>query len=327
MPVTFSPAKHSAKPFVSVNRYTSASILEHACYREFQGSDKILHSSFHDEVISDIVPTTNGFVNTVKEAYNQHRALIIRPDDVWLAILVQFSSFVNANAEALRSQFVHHEGKKELTVSFESWSTVDFGLMARLMTKAIDENVTDPTLRAWILPDFTTTTPNDTTVCSIAMMATMKQYFSYRCYIDCGIPRVTLEGEKSDWEKILMRLARLKEYGVQTIAWYHLLFPVISRFVKAFDAPDSAENLDFWGKVVHNKYGGSGPSYLGGWVTAFCVFDQEGKWLGKHIVMPNEPLVTTVPHCCVGCANLIPSESRPSVFLRRRIFFDLHGPV
>lgn len=34
----------------------------------------------------DIIPQRNGFVHTVVEAYNQHRALIVRPDDVWLAI-------------------------------------------------------------------------------------------------------------------------------------------------------------------------------------------------------------------------------------------------
>jgi hypothetical protein len=319
MPVTFSPAKHSAESFVSVQHHTSASILAKACYREFQKSDNILQSSFHGELISDIVPTTNGFVNTVKEAYNQHRALIIRPDDVWLAILVQFSSFVNANAEALRSQFVHHQGKKELEVVFENRSMVDFGLMAKLMTKAIDENVTDPAIRTWILPDFTTTTPNDTTVCSIAMMATMKQYFSYKCCVACGIPRVTLEGERADWEKILVRLERLKEYGIQTIAWYHLLFPVISRFVKAFDAPDSAENLDFWGKVVHREGGGSGPSYLCGWITAFCVFNEAGKWLGKNIVMPDEttmPLVTRNLIVLHLPADLISLEAGPSVSLK-----------
>ncbi|KAJ4286402.1 hypothetical protein N0V88_008025 [Collariella sp. IMI 366227] len=36
------------------------------------------------------------------------------PDDVWLAVLTQFSFFVNGNAEALRSFFVTHTDKPEL---------------------------------------------------------------------------------------------------------------------------------------------------------------------------------------------------------------------
>jgi len=96
----------------------------------------------------------------------------------------------------------------------------------------------------------------------------------------CGIPHVTLEGEKKDWEKILERLEKLKEYGAQSNAWYHLLVPIVSRFVKAFDEPNGKENIDFWQKVAHYQGGGSGPKWVSGWITAFCVFDAKGKWLG-----------------------------------------------
>jgi hypothetical protein len=199
--------------------------------------------------------------------------------------LVQFSFFVNGNAELLRSQFVSHEGKKELVVkAVGTRYTVDFGHMARTMTAEIEKNVVDPSLRAWIMPEFSTTTTNDTTVCSMVMMATLKEYFSYKFCLDCGIPRVTLEGEKRDWEKILERLEKLKEYGVQSIAWYHLLVPIVSRFVKAFDDPNGKENLDFWQRVAHYYGGGSGPTYLSGWITAFCVFDGQGKWLGDRFI-------------------------------------------
>lgn len=99
----------------------------------------------------------------------------------------------------------------------------------------------------------------------------------------CGIPRVTLEGTKQDWESILTRLEKLKQYGPETTAWYHLLLPVISRFVKAFDEPEGQENLDFWQKVAHYQGGGSGPTWLAGWINAFCVFDVKGRWTGNPI--------------------------------------------
>jgi hypothetical protein len=99
----------------------------------------------------------------------------------------------------------------------------------------------------------------------------------------CGIPRVTLEGEKEDWENILTRLEKLKEYGDETTAWYHLLVPVISRFVGAFDSPDAEENIEFWQKVAHYQGGGSGPTWIAGWINAFCVFDEKGKWVGHRI--------------------------------------------
>ena len=60
-------------------------------------------------------------MNTVIGAYSQHRALVIRPDDVWLTILSQFNFFVNANAELLRANFVAHEGQRELVIWDEGY--------------------------------------------------------------------------------------------------------------------------------------------------------------------------------------------------------------
>jgi hypothetical protein len=79
---------------------------------------ELLYSSLPptSDAIQDIIPQRNGLVYTVIEAYNRHRALIVRPDDVWLAILTQFCFFVNGNEEALRHVFVAHEGKQELEV-------------------------------------------------------------------------------------------------------------------------------------------------------------------------------------------------------------------
>ena len=281
MPVSFTPSNVEARSIESLANQTPSSLIARTNHN--QKGHEIFQSSF-PKTSSDILPSTDGLVGTILSAYNHHRALIIRPDDVWLAILVQFNFYVNGNAELLRSQFVAHEGKKELiVVAAGTRYTVDFGHMSRTMVNEIEKNVVDPSLREWIMPKFSTTTINDTTVCSMVMMATLKEYFSYKFGLMCGIPRVTLEGEKKDWENILQRLEKLKEYGMQTIAWYHLLVPVISRFVKAFDNPNGKDNLNFWQKVAHYEGGGSGPTWLSGWITAFCVFDVKGGWIGDPL--------------------------------------------
>ncbi|KAJ7859106.1 hypothetical protein B0H13DRAFT_2075329 [Mycena leptocephala] len=233
-------------------------------------------------MVKNVFPRPNGFVDTIISAYNQHHALILRPDDVWITILTQFNFYVNAHAELLRANFVAHEGTKALTVSTASFD--DFGRLAREMVSLIEKNIVDPTLRAWALPDFSTTTVNDTTVSSIVLMATLKAYFEHAyCDVCCGIPRVTLEGERRDWEKLLQRLEKLKEYGLETVAWYHLLVPVLSRFVTAFDNPNGKSNVEFWQNVAHFEPGGSGPSYYSGWITAFCAFNDKGDWLGPRL--------------------------------------------
>jgi hypothetical protein len=298
MPVTFSPS--TVKLEVWKKRYperahTADAILRGAAIQNANQATEILQSTFpiKDDPTSTssfVVPQSNGFVHTVMDAYDHHHALVLRPDDVWICILTQFNFFLNGpeRAEALRSKFVAHDGKKELVLRTTGTRyTVDFGALARQMTDKIHENVIDPELRAWILPTFSTTTANDTVVGAVTMMATFRAYFAYTFETMCGIPLVRLEGEREDWDDILARIEKLKEYGLETTAWYHLLRPVLSRFVRAFDDTDFAssdENSNFWQRVAHVLAGGSGPSYLSGWITAFCAFSNEGVWLGNKLV-------------------------------------------
>ncbi|KAJ7633289.1 hypothetical protein FB45DRAFT_1148979 [Roridomyces roridus] len=272
MPVSFSVAPHNANPIKLTKSFSAEEILAVSCNDQHRYVEEILQ-----------------LIN----AHNKHSALVIRPDDVWLTILSQFNFFVNANAEALRANFVAHEGKRKLViVAVGNRYSVDLGDMSRQMVGLIEKNIIDPTLREWVLPNFTTTTVNDTTVASVLMMATLKQYFSHHMAMtDCGIPRVTLEGEKADWVNILERLEKLKEYGIETIAWYHLLRPVISRFVSAFDTPTSQEHANFWQQVAYLHTPSSGAPYYTGWTNAFNVFDKEGAWIGTplNMAMSEEP--------------------------------------
>ncbi|KIM39032.1 hypothetical protein M413DRAFT_419457 [Hebeloma cylindrosporum] len=266
MPVKFTIATHRAN---SIPPYP----------HPLHGPDQLLYQTWGRR--NSRTAQDNGFVNSVRQAYNCHQHLILRPDDVWIAVLGQLNFYVNAHAEELRSQFVKYEGKKELVVSTAgNRYTVDFGSLAKEMTDQIHANVVDKNLKDWILPNFTTTTHNDTVVSAVLMMSTLKAYFSYTTMLKCGIPSVTLKGEKSDWEKLLARVDKLEEFGAETIAWAALLHPIFKRFVKAFDGDSKSDLVDFWGRVCHYTPGGSGPTYLSGWITAFCVWNSEGKWQG-----------------------------------------------
>ncbi|KAI0339237.1 hypothetical protein BDW22DRAFT_1347797 [Trametopsis cervina] len=289
MPVTFRPASHAANPVSAddVETLSSSDLLSWSCSSEWSGCEEVLQSflgSGGEAAAHSLLPAPQGLVQAITEAYRRHRALVLRPDDVWLAILVQFNFYVNAHAEDLRSKFVAHEGKKELVVQMVGTRySVNFGAMAAQMTREMDKFIVDSEVRGWILPKFSTTTTNDTVVAAVVMMATFQAYFRYASSLTCGIPQVTLEGEKADWEEILRRAEKLTEYGEEPSAWYELLKPVLTRFVRAFDDPTSAENIEFWQKVAHFKKNGSGPTRLSGWVTAFCAFGPKGNWLGRRI--------------------------------------------
>ncbi|KAG5179160.1 hypothetical protein JKP88DRAFT_270402 [Tribonema minus] len=225
---------------------------------------------------------SNGFVDTIVHAYNEHHHLIIRPDDVWSAITIQFSYYVNLHAEKLRPIFVDFQGKKELVVDgFGSLFTADYAALATLMSGEIAKNIKDPSIREWVLPGFTTTTDHDKVVGSVVLMAAMQKYFSFKMRLSCGLPSVTLLGELSDWQEIEARAKRLADFdaGDGLMAeWSGLLAPILEQFTLSAQGKPST---DFWSKVCHRIGGASGPTYLSGWVTAFAVFNEKGKWVGR----------------------------------------------
>ncbi|KAF6829737.1 hypothetical protein CMUS01_08023 [Colletotrichum musicola] len=76
--------------------------------------NEILHTSFKSlDTSAGIVPAENGFSQTIIRAFQQDLHLTLRPDNVWLAILVQVSFFIG-NEKRAEERF---EGFPHLEVS------------------------------------------------------------------------------------------------------------------------------------------------------------------------------------------------------------------
>lgn len=229
----------------------------------------------------------NGFFSAVICAYNQHHELVLRPDDVWAAIISQFSLYIQSNEEKLRSKFVSFDDKKQLVVEGPgSIETADYAEFARNMSDEISKNLISDDIRDWIIPSFTTTTAHDKAVFSVMMMATMQKYFDYTFVTLCGLPQVTLLGEVSDWEDLEKRAKRITEFdsgdGLM-LKWSEMLNPIFEHLTKSAKGnPD----LDFWNKICSQKSRGSGSTYLTGWITVFCAFDKDSKWMGDKKRLP-----------------------------------------
>ncbi|XP_037044781.1 uncharacterized protein LOC119080492 [Bradysia coprophila] len=231
------------------------------------------------------VSTNNGFVGTVIDCYNNHHNLIIRPDDIWTVILTQFSFYINNKAGEFRREFVNFDGKKELLIEIDNstLTTAPYDLLVTKTTDKIHENLVDKTIKDWIMPNFTTTTPNDTVVCGTIFMAVTKRYFNFGWHLMCGIPYITLEGTLEDWQNISDRLEKLKKYKLDR--WYDLLKPILEEFIAA---KRNQVNVEFWNRICHHLGGYSGVSLMSGWLTAFAIFDDRGNWTDTSMV-PEDP--------------------------------------
>jgi hypothetical protein len=278
MPVTTRASPVTVKPTPVPRTYNELNLLAAAAptiHHPWEGKH-IINSSFSNT--NHVRPSHNGFINTILDAYVQHNHLVLRPEDVWFAILVQFSFYVNKHSEELREYFVDHAGKKKLKINQDE---LDLKAVVLQMTHLIAANVKDASLREWIMPSFTTTTVQDKISASIIMMGTMQKYFVYMCEETCGIPSVTLLGEKSDWEDILERVQFLGTFGTQheeLLIWNSVLTTLMTKFLRTFDAPDSPEVVKFWQSSVHDYVQGyTGFHIVTGWIQAFCFWDAEGS--------------------------------------------------
>lgn len=209
---------------------------------------------------------------------------MLRPDDIWLAILTQFNFYINADAEEMRHLFVAHEGKKELSImvspSTSPYTETRLENFVPKMTCLIEEEVKDKRFREWIMPSFTTTTSTDRAVAAIVMMGTMQKFFEYQMMIGCGFSSVTLLGNIKDWEDILIRIQELEKYREEAREWSTLLTPVVKMIIRSFQNPDDKEVNDFWLRACYQKgQDGSGADIetILGWITAFCFWDEKGK--------------------------------------------------
>lgn len=253
-------------------------VLQYACRQDQKECLELLQSSFDSELPPALLPSDNGFMRSVIKAYSDHHHLNIRPEDVWFAILAQLSTYINKHGEELREHFVAHEGKKELCIEFYgNRYSVDFAVFAEEMKDLLQKHIVDPDLKEWMMPAFSTTTKHDTVIASILMMGAMQEYFSYKCIISCGLPSVTLLGEKADWELILRKLDKLASFGQEPTQFSQLLRPVIKRFILSFDTPAAAEIVDFWQRIFGTTNQLSGLTVYSGWITAFCFWDEDGS--------------------------------------------------
>jgi len=76
-------------------------------------------------------------------------------------------------------------------------------------------------------------------------------------------------------KKIRSRVDRLATWNIPTLnSWSQVLGHVLDHFVDAFQGKN---DTDWWNRIVHETGGGSGPSYIEGWILAFIPFNDAGN--------------------------------------------------
>ena len=238
-----------------------------------QSEKRVYDKSIYEmQWLKETVPATHcgrAFLGAIMEAYNNHKDLVLSPDDIWMVICLNFTNYVNKNAEALRKQFVSHDGKKKLSVTdnhYEGQARWDdfFGQMREAIKQNTVGDITD-TLTA----DFSTTTPVSFILSSACIMDVFKQYFEYgRCVPCCGIQNVHFMGTVADWENLLAKLQKLAAYG-SFGGYVSKVEVIIKKFIQSMEG-----NIDvkWWNQIMnieHGRVGSGSTTYISGWINHF----------------------------------------------------------
>ncbi len=208
------------------------------------------------------------FVEAAHHAFASHYPLVLSPDDVWLCLAQAFATHVEADAEALRSFFVRHEGKVMIELRRDGfrkgapgndWPGA-FGEYSDRLAEHLGKK------RDLVVASFSTTGPVERAASEIVLLSAMRHYFEYGMMSMCGIPEVTLLGTVADWRSIRARAAVFAEIGLG--AWTEALLPVLDELVRA---AEGRANAELWRSFYKAKDASGGP-YVNGWINVLFPF-------------------------------------------------------
>lgn len=149
-----------------------------------------------------------------------------------------------------------------------------------------------PDFRAWLTPNFSTTTEDDVVAALAVMMGSLRERFRYTCLFLCGIPSVTLLGRKEDYEDMMGRIQMIKDggYGGEAREFGQMVETVLKGFLVTFDDPEGEEAKSFLRCMIWNagsewKHECQGDeeedfekkAWYHGWVTVFCYWNELGE--------------------------------------------------
>lgn len=196
----------------------------------------------------------HALFEALHRAYDEHRPLVLSPDDIWLTIAQGLAACVNRDPERYRSAFVSHEGKAQIVIRRDGFVMGDFAnewaSCFPEFSERIREYIGDET-QSLILSDFTTTGPVEKAASEIVLMDTVQAYFEYEVWTKCGIPSITLLGSPEDWQTVIDKTRGLARFGGMEF-WLDEIYPVVDEFAAA---SRGNIDLDFWQNIYKGEDG------------------------------------------------------------------------
>jgi hypothetical protein len=248
-------------------------------FAQYEHSENIINSSDNN------YRTQNNFINAFLDAYNYHKNIVIRPDDIKLQLLMIISTCVSNNPDKFRSYFTDTTEKKELKVKNNIF---DADYFCKIFADLLEENIKDKEFVQHYTSQFSTINQIISTVNNITLMNTLKEYFSFTMICECGIPAVILKGTNDDWDKLFKTYDFFRKIFLDTELqnWFRHFDKVIDLFKKMqtdqkTDQKTDKYICDMWKRVIsYIPECSGGDLILGGWIRLFVPYNGKNKLIG-----------------------------------------------
>jgi hypothetical protein len=236
--------------------------------------------------------TYSSFWSTLQRCFNRHIPLAFRPEVLWYMIFHEVGTCIKLNPERYRLYFSNEKEKKTLTVTVDEKRGVD-GVpdsvwpqhIKMFSDKILDEMPSQ--LGEVMMQEFATSTNITDAATTIALMDAASPYFDYHMRYACGIPRIRLDGNPEDYNKLVEASKVLRTMFEKDLGKYfdHLI-PVLQTI--ADHANGCEVDHEFWGSIcnLNSGSGGSdGSDDMGGWMTTFVNYVREAGY-SKSTLIP-----------------------------------------
>ena len=210
------------------------------------------------------------FFQSVHRAYADHHALGLRPEVLMYLINAVVAETVRRNPDDYRDLFTTQADKVDIHVIHDGLVKGDpnspwdeaIGMFDQALRPHVPSRI-----MSQMLPEFTTVGNESEMASLIAFMDAASPYYDYHTHTRCGIPRIVLFGEASDYRKLVVAATGLAEHFKKHLAVYFAnLLPVLETIAKT--AETGQIDNEFWGQL-YKQFRMSGSDRFSGWISSF----------------------------------------------------------
>ena len=229
----------------------------------------------------------NNFLKAVVLAFAYHLPLRLKPDHILYCVLSGFNVWTNemGGHKMLAQKKLVDENKKDIVVDIPL--DPDWDLAIDQLSSKLEQTFSDQNLVEVIKASFTTTTPTISRVKDLTVASIMKNFVNISFNTMCGIPYVTLEGTKDDWERLKVVCNSLLSLSDGQLNWWlDKLNSSLDVIIRTVDGNYDTQNE--WTDFLKFK-SESGSHGCNGWINNFFPFvynyDQE---IVKNVIITEE---------------------------------------